>query len=141
MRKTALSTEIRRALRNQQMTSRKWVAYNPKDLPVDQLPCIYCFANGGQVNLLNAIALAQDGSILGSHACSHEDYIPSDLGVLEGCRNDRHKNSYMKHYPDGYKMIFVPYSMIERTKGLVEAIRNNRIANQKAITEARLKGE
>ena len=33
----------------------------------------------------------------------------ADLGIIEGSRPDRHEQSYRKHYPDGYRMDFVPF--------------------------------
>jgi hypothetical protein len=33
-----------------------------------------------------ALALADDGTCLGLHWCSHECYAPHDLGVIEGTR-------------------------------------------------------
>lgn len=72
-------------------------------------PKIYCFSNvqGGGDGI--AYAMAEDGTVLGSHWCSHEAYVPGDLGVDEGSRPDRHKG-YAEHYPSGYEMEFVPAS-------------------------------
>lgn len=44
---------------------------------------------------------------MGSHVCSNEGYMPSDLGVLHGTRPDRHEKDFIPHYPGGYKMEFV----------------------------------
>ena len=84
-------------------------------------PKIYCFSNvvgGGEGT---AIAIAEDGTVLGSHWCSHECYVPGDLGVEEGSRPDRHE-IYAKHYPDGYEMEFVPSKDAEKHEGLLQAI-------------------
>lgn len=87
---------------------KKHVVYNPHNKPVDELPEIFCLNNGGRPGWYNAVAVAEDGTPLGSHACSSEAYMPHDLGMLEGCRLDRHENSYSKHYPDGYRMTWIP---------------------------------
>lgn len=84
-------------------------------------PKIYCFSNvvgGGEGE---AIAIAEDGAVLGSHWCSHECYVSGDLGVEEGSRPDRHE-TYAKHYPDGYEMEFVASKDVEKHEGLRQAI-------------------
>ena len=75
-----------------------------------------------------AFLLAEDGTALGSHACSHESYMPHDLGILEGTRPDRHED-FRKHYPDGYRMEFVSYSDAKDHEGLNKALDKNREAN------------
>lgn len=80
--------------------------FNPKDLPVEDLPIIYGFNNGGNPGMLDAVLMAEDGTYLGSHCCSSVAFMPGDLGIIEGTRPDRHK-SFEKHYPNGYRMEFV----------------------------------
>ena len=43
--------------------------------------------------------------------------MPSDLGVLDGTRPDRHE-TFQKHYPDGYRMEFVRYDEVDGHAGL-----------------------
>ena len=81
--------------------------FNPHNTPEIDLPVIYGFNNGGQSGFMAAVLIAEDGTCLGSHACSSESYMPSDLGILEGSRPDRHENDFQKHCPDGYRMEFV----------------------------------
>jgi hypothetical protein len=95
--------------------------YNPKGLPVDELPWIYGFNNGGSRGWYSAQLISQDGHWLGSHTCSDEGYMPADLGVLEGTRQDRHEE-FQKHYPDGYRMVFVPYHRVRENDGLMAAV-------------------
>ena len=86
---------------------------------------IYAFsAVGGGDGI--AYAIAQDGTVLGSHWCSHDGFVPGDLGVTPGSRLDRHEH-YAKHYPDGYEMEFVRSDKIETHAGLQEAIRLNNL--------------
>lgn len=99
--------------------------FNPHSKPLEELPVIYGFNNGGSIGFLDAVAIAEDGNVLGSHLCSYEYYIPGDLGLLEGSRPDRHTNSYQVHYPDGYRMEFVPSSEIETHEGLKKAFKAN----------------
>ena len=98
--------------------------YNPHGKPVDELPVIYGFNNGGQPGWLQGLLLTEDGKCLGGHCCSHEGYMPSDLGVLEGERPDRHA-TFREHYPDGYRMEFVKGSKVLSHKGLMAAYRRN----------------
>lgn len=85
---------------------RPVAVFNPHGKPVEELPVIYGFNNGGSPGWYDAALLAEDGTYLGGHVCSHEGYMPHDLGVLEGSRPDRHED-FQKHYPDGYRMQFV----------------------------------
>jgi hypothetical protein len=83
-------------------------------------PKIYVFSNvpgGGDGACL---ALAEDGTVLGSHWCSHEEWAKHDLGVIEGSRPDRHK-TYAAHYPSGYEMVFVPSSDVRKHDGITAA--------------------
>lgn len=94
-------------------------------------PKIFCFSNmvGGSEGI--AYALAEDGIVLGSHFCSHESYVPGDLGVIEGARPDRHEH-YAKHYPDGYEMEFIPARQVKEHDMNAELPRN-RLPSQKVL--------
>jgi hypothetical protein len=85
---------------------------------------IYVFSNvvGGGDGF--CFALAEDGTVLGSHWCSNEMFAPHDLGVNEGSRPDRHEK-YAKHYPLGYVVEFVPSRNIESHAGLKKAFELN----------------
>ena len=99
-------------------------------------PKIYCFSNvtGGREGI--ALAMAEDGHVLGSHWCSREYYVPGDLGVIPESRPDRHENSYAKHYPDGYEMVFVPACEVKDHPGITEAYRLNQELAKAAKEEA-----
>jgi hypothetical protein len=98
-------------------------------------PKIYAFSNvvGGGDGI--AYAMAEDGTILGSHWCSHEGYVPMDLGVTEGSRPDLHVK-YAEHYPNGYEMEFVPASQARTHEGLTDAF----ALNQKQAEQAKEQG-
>lgn len=112
------------------MIGRGYAVYNPHEKPAEELPVIYGFCEGGSPGWYSACLIAEDGTGLGGHLCSHEGYVPHDLGILEGSRPDRHE-TFREHYPDGYRMEFVPYdelaahaavnSAFERNKALAEA--------------------
>ncbi len=101
-----------------------WAVFNPHGKPVQDLPVIYGFNNGGSDSWYSAELLAEDGHGLGSHICSSEAYMPHDLGVLEGSRPDRHE-TFRAHYPDGYRMEFVRAVDVLAHPGIMEAYRLN----------------
>ena len=88
-------------------------------------PKIYAFSNvvGGGDGI--CYAMAEDGTILGSHYCSSEHFASGDLGVIEGTRKDLHE-TYAKHYLDGYEMEFVPSHSIDGHVELQVAFRLNK---------------
>lgn len=115
-----------------QMEGKKTVVYNPGDKKLQELPIIYGFNNGGNSGWLSAQLIAEDGTALGGHCCSSEGYMPHDLGILEGTRSDRH-DDFKKHYPNGYRMEFIPKSKVEGHAGLDEACKKNQAkAKEKA---------
>lgn len=101
-----------------------YAVYNPHNKPVDSLPIIYGFNNGGSPEFYHGLLMAEDGVILGGHLCSHEGYMPHDLGVLDGSRPDRHE-TFREHYPDGYRMDFVPAADVLSHFGLLAAYERN----------------
>jgi hypothetical protein len=102
-----------------------YAVYNPHNKPLEELPIIFGFNNGGSPGWFSAILLSQDGEVLGGHMCSNEGYMTHDLGILEGARPDRHE-TFRKHYPDGYKMDFIHSSELKGHAGLDAAIAANR---------------
>lgn len=100
------------------MTQKRVV--NPNNLPEEELPHIWVFANGWMAGPV-AQAVSDDGYGLGSHACSHEGYFAQDMGVLEGFRADRHE-TYAKHYSKGYILEIVPSDQIDTHEGLKKAL-------------------
>lgn len=101
---------------------RAVAVFNPNDAPIDSLPFIYGFNNGGSIGMLHAVAISEDGEHLGSHLCSDECYMPHDLGILEGTRPDRHEKDYRPHYPNGYRMAFVSYADVGGHEGIQRAM-------------------
>ena len=75
--------------------------YNPNNRPIEELPVIYGFNNGGSPGWYSGNLIAEDGKFLGGHTCSDEAYMPHDLGCLSGSRPDRHAENFQPHYPDG----------------------------------------
>lgn len=100
----------------------KTVVFNPQNLPVEKLPSIIGFNNGGSFKMLEAVLIAEDGTYLGGYCCSHEYYMPMDLGILEECRPDRHI-TFQEHYPNGYQMEFVTYKDVKKHSKLQEAFK------------------
>lgn len=109
---------------------RKVAIHNPHDKPIEELPVIYGFNNGGSPQWWSACLLAEDGTPLGGHICSHEGYMPSDLGILEGTRPDRHE-TFRAHYPDGYRMEFVGYEDLDSHEKLMAVISKANASQEK----------
>ena len=105
--------------------------HNPHGKPIAELPVIYGFNNGGSNSWYSGVLLAADGTGLGGHVCSSEAYMPADLGVLEGSRADRHEG-FRKHYPEGYRMEFVPMNDVRSHAGLLDAYRLNQIKRKES---------
>ena len=104
-----------------------YAVFNPQNKPAEELPVIYGFNNGGSRGWYSAVAIAEDGRVLGGHVCSDDYFIPYDLGVFEGARPDRHENEYQKHYPDGYRMDYVPREEIKGHPALNKAFELNKL--------------
>lgn len=109
-----------------------YATYNPHNRPIDELPVIYGFNNGGSPGWYHGALIAEDGEVLGGHVCSHEGFMLGDLGIVEGSRLDRHKH-FRAHYPDGYRMDFVPESEVMSHPGLGAACEKN--AARAAVAE------
>lgn len=124
---TAQAAQHYAALHLVEWAGKGYAVYNPHNKPVEELPFIYGFNNGGRSEWLSAVSISADGHQLGGHICSHECYIPHDLGIVEGARKDRHEESYQKHYPNGYRMDFVQYSDVKSHAGLQEAFRLSKL--------------
>lgn len=103
----------------------RYAVYNPHNKPEEELPVIYGFNNGGSDGWYSAVVLAEDGTCLGSHVCSHEGWMRYDLGIYAGYREDRHENDYKVHFPDGYRMDFVPSGEVKTHEGLRKAYELN----------------
>lgn len=127
-----MTTEAAAALylaqHNLELQDKGNTIYNPHDKPINELPRIIGFNNGGSSGWYEAVVIAEDGTELGGHICSHEDYMRADLGIVEGSCRDRHADSYQPHYPDGYVMEFVRYVDIAANEKLNEAFRRNKVS-------------
>lgn len=95
------------------------------------LPKIYVYSTSSNGGSGMCHALASDGSVLGSHFCSNEQYALNDLGVNEGARPDRHE-TYAQHFPDGYEMEFIPARELDSHEGFKHAYNNNQLASELA---------
>jgi len=110
----------------------QYAVYNPLSKPIDELPFIIGFNNGGSRDWWHAQLIAEDGEGLGSHLCSHEGYMEYDLGIIEGTRQDRHETTFKAHYPDGYRMDFVSLKNVKSDERLKKAFELNKLIKSKA---------
>lgn len=121
---TKAAEEIYLAQHQYEHADKGWAVYNPHGKPVETLPVIYGFNNGGSPGWYWGVLLAEDGTHLGGHVCSHEGYMEHDLGISEGSRPDRHEG-FQKHYPDGYRMEFVGSDSVMTHAGITAACERN----------------
>jgi len=112
-----------------------YAVFNPHSKPIEELPVIYGFNNGGSPGWYSGCLLAEDGEGLGGHICSAEGYMIHDLGVADGSRPDRHE-TFRQHYPDGYRMDFVPAKDAMTHPGLEAAYQRHLARNADRKTEA-----
>ena len=105
--------------------NEEYAVFNPQDKPINDLPVIYGFNNGGSEGFMHGQLIAEDGTGLGGHLCTHEGFMLGDLGIRNGSRTDRHE-TFKKHYPDGYRMDFVSYNDVDSHEALLEAFELNK---------------
>lgn len=105
-------------------TGSPYAIWNPHNKPEAELPVIYGFNNGGSPGWYSGCLIAEDGHGLGGHVCSSEGFMYGDLGIIEGSRLDRHEG-FREHYPDGYRMDFVPSEEVLTHPGLESAYQKN----------------
>lgn len=109
----------------QQATEAPWGipyhVFNPLNKPVEELPYIFGFNNGGSEGWWIAMAVSQNGHFLGSHVCSSEGFMPADLGLIDGGYVAR-REAYQKHYPEGYRTTFVSYKDVKDNAELQAAM-------------------
>jgi hypothetical protein len=65
------------------------------------------------------IALAEDGTSLASHVCSHHGFAAHDMGIDP---NGWQRDKYAAHYPQGFDVVWVPESEVMTHPGLKAAI-------------------
>lgn len=106
------------------MDRSRFAVFNPHNKPVEELPIIYGFNNGGSRDWWSGCLLAEDGTGMGGHICSLEGFMYGDLGIIEGSQPDRHE-TFKAHYPDGYRMDFVPAAEVRAHPGLEAAYQKN----------------
>jgi hypothetical protein len=121
---TKAAAKLYEAQHKESYSGKNVEVFNPNSVSWDDLPTIFGFNNGGPENFLEGVLIAEDGTVLGSHTCSSESYMFSDLGILEGTYEDRHV-TFREHYPDGYKMEFVSYKDLKNHSGVALAIINS----------------
>ena len=68
------------------------------------LPIIFVWCNNCSPGWHGVQAMAEDGTGLAGHICSHHGFIPHDMGFdPDGWKRDL----YAAHYPNGYHLLFV----------------------------------
>jgi len=109
------------------MREQHYVTYNPNDWPVDTLPTIYGFNNGGDPGWYSGMLLAEDGTYLGGHVPSNEEFMIYDLGIVAGGLGDSRHEEFKEHYPNGYRMEFISLVDVKSHLGLKSAYEKNQL--------------
>lgn len=108
------------------------IVFNPHNKPVEELPFIIGFPNGGFMGNIVAVAVATDGHALGSHMSSDEWFGARDIGVEEGTFAKSRNETYQAHYPQGYRTKWVTRSEIKTDPDLKVALENNKKLEKEA---------
>lgn len=83
---------------------------------------IFCFNNGGAWGMFQAVAIAEDGTCVAQHCCSHEAWMAHDLGMTSDWKHE----NYNAHYGVGaWELVWVDDPKTH--PGLTEAFRLNQL--------------
>lgn len=90
---------------------------------------LYLFNNGSTFEgCNNCYSMADDGTVLGNHICSHDNYMLHDLHD----RKDR-LETIKKHFGnEPYEVELIPSNKVESHQGLAEACRLNQLQGEAA---------
>ncbi len=100
-----------------------------RDGAVAMKPKIFVFCQGCQPGWHYHTALAEDGTAIAGHVCSHHGFAMHDMGVDE---NGWKRDLYAKHYPDGFEVVYVELNNASKLADypeLAEAFRRNKEKN------------
>jgi len=64
---------------------------------------IFCFCNGRNPGWYSALAVCEDGHVVGQHICSSVGWVKHDLGIGSSSKHDQ----YAEHCPEGYELVWV----------------------------------
>lgn len=74
-----------------------------------------------------AQSVSEDGVGLGGHLCSCEGWVRHDMGFGD---SKWHHEDYIKHYPNGFELVYVEQKDIDTHEGLQKAFELNKQRNQ-----------
>jgi hypothetical protein len=96
----------------------------PTTEPAPARPKVFLYANGAAGVGVKGAALAEDGTILGTYACSSLRWLQRDL------QTTAFQEKYSAHYPDGFELVWLGETP-ERDEAWRAAIeRHQRIAKE-----------
>lgn len=82
-----------------------------------RLPEIYVFQSSEGDTYIGGKAIAEDGSYVASHSSSDETWLRHDLGVT----SDWYHDDYRKHYPHGFRVVWVAPAEVPTHAGIQAA--------------------
>lgn len=88
---------------------------------MEKRPEIFCFINGEGFGGVIVAALAEDGTVICSHASSNEGWAKHDIGIGSDVKHEYYKAKY----PDGYNLIWLDRKQLDSHAGFQNAIKLN----------------
>lgn len=89
------------------MVLESYLVHNPHGKPVEELPIIYGAAVADLKDLgVGGKTITQEGMFLANWLSSNEEFLKSDLGIVEGGKASM-KVLFDRVYPDGYRTEYV----------------------------------
>jgi len=83
---------------------------------------IFCWVNAGKgTDWQVVMAMAEDGTCLASHVSSSESFAKHDIGITSDWKHE----TYKKHCPDGYELVWVDDARPGNHPGLDAAYAKN----------------
>ena len=64
---------------------------------------IFCFINGGNVEMYHVDALSEDGHFVSGHLSSSIGWAKHDIGIDSSWKHD----IYKQYYPEGFELVWV----------------------------------
>jgi hypothetical protein len=98
-----------------------------------ETPKVFVFCNSCAPGWHHMMAVAEDGTTLAAHICSHHGFAAMDMGIHP---NGWKRDKYAAHYPDGFTVEWVEDALPGKHVGLDEALRRHLVRMEKDATQA-----
>lgn len=106
--------------------------YNPDNRKAELLPTIYCWLQGGHIDALIGQWLAEDGTGLGKAVAPTVTLLRVTMTMFPP--NEK-LELFRSHYPNGYLLMWVESSQVNKLKGLQRAYALNKAKAKAALRD------